>query len=112
VTKPKKSLAGSVLELAVIIVIALGLALGIQAFVIKPYRIPSISMEPTLHVNQRILVDRIGMHFSSPKIGDVMVFHPPTNYTICADPNEGEGGSGPDSGKACDVAFPAIGSRS
>lgn len=65
------------LELALIIAVALGLALGIQAFLVKPYRIPSESMEPTLTVGQRVLVNRIGNRFSDPQIGDVVVFHPP-----------------------------------
>ncbi len=99
----RKSLASSAIELVLIIVVAIGLALGIQAFLVKPYRIPSGSMEPTLHVNQRILVDRIGMHFSSPQIGDIMVFHPPADYTSCQDPNEGESVAGSRTGRACDV---------
>lgn len=65
------------LELALIVVIALALALGIQAFLIKPYRIPSESMEPTLDVGQRVLVNRIGHRFGTPTVGDVVVFHPP-----------------------------------
>ena len=60
-----------------IVAVALGLALGIQAFIIKPYRIPSGSMEPTLAVGQRVLVDRIGTHFSKPHVGEIAVFHPP-----------------------------------
>jgi signal peptidase I len=61
----------------VIVALALGLALGIQAFVVKPYQIPSESMEPTLDVGQRVLVNRFIYHFSDPGIGDVIVFHPP-----------------------------------
>ena len=57
--------------------VALGLALGIQAFIVKPYRIPSSSMEPTLTIGQRVLVDRIGTHFSNPHVGEIVVFHPP-----------------------------------
>jgi len=72
--KRSKSLTGSVVELVVIILVALGLALAIQAFVVKPYRIPSASMEPTLSVGQRVLVDRI---FGSPHVGEIAVFHPP-----------------------------------
>ena len=56
---------------------ALGLALLIQAFLIKPYQIPSGSMEPTLDIHQRILVNRFIYHFSTPSTGDVVVFHPP-----------------------------------
>jgi signal peptidase I len=73
--KRSKSMLGSIVELVIIIVVALGLALAIQAFVVKPYRIPSGSMEPTLAINQRVLVDRIG--FSSPHVGEIAVFHPP-----------------------------------
>jgi signal peptidase I len=61
----------------VIVALALGLALGIQAFLIKPYQIPSGSMEPTLDIGQRVLVNRFIYHFKSPQIGDIVVFHPP-----------------------------------
>ena len=60
-----------------IVAVALGLALGIQAFLVKPYRIPSPSMVPTLVEGQRILVNRIGNRFGDPEIGDVVVFRPP-----------------------------------
>ena len=67
----------SLLELVVIVVVAIGLALLIQAFLIKPYRIPSESMEPTLDVGQRVLVSRFNYHLSDPDRGDIVVFHPP-----------------------------------
>ena len=57
--------------------IALGLAVGIQAFIVKPYKIPSGSMEPTLKIGQRVLVNRIGMDFGGPHVGQIAVFHPP-----------------------------------
>jgi signal peptidase I len=66
-----------VVEFVLIVALALGLAFGIQAFVVKPYRIPSGSMEPTLKIGQRVLVDRIGNDFFAPSVGDVVVFHPP-----------------------------------
>jgi signal peptidase I len=34
-------------------------------------------MEPTLNVGQRVLVNRFLYHFTDPKIGDIVVFHPP-----------------------------------
>lgn len=71
------SAGGSLLELVLIVAVALGLALGIQAFLVKPYRIPSESMVPTLEIGQRVLVNRIGMRFGEPEVGDVAVFHPP-----------------------------------
>ena len=75
--KAKRSGAGSVLELFLIVAVALGLALGIQAFLVKPFRIPSASMEPTLDIGQRVLVSRVNYHFSDPDRQDVVVFKPP-----------------------------------
>ena len=72
-----RSTTSSLVELGLIIVVAIGLALAIQAWVVKPYRIPSGSMEPTLAVGQRVLVNRIGTHFSDPHVGEITVFHPP-----------------------------------
>jgi len=74
----------------VIVALALGLALAILAWLIKPYQIPSESMEPTLDVGQRVLVNRFLYHFSDPSIGDIVVFHPPAgadNGTECGVPH-------------------------
>ncbi len=60
-----------------IVALALGLALAIQAWLVKPYQIPSQSMEPTLEVGQRVLVNRFLYHFTDPGVGDIVVFHPP-----------------------------------
>jgi signal peptidase I len=109
VTQTKKSFVRSAGELVLIVAVALGLALGIQAFIVKPYEIPSGSMLPTLDIGQRVLVDRIGTHFSSPAIGDILVFHPPKVET-CADPNQGENADGQQFPQACDVAQQVEGS--
>jgi signal peptidase I len=78
VTRERSSLGNSLVELVLIVAVALGLALGIQAFLVKPYLIPSPSMVPTLMPGQRVLVNRIGNNFGDPAIGDVTVFHPPS----------------------------------
>jgi signal peptidase I len=85
--KKDKSAGSSFIELIVIVVVALGLALAIQAFLIKPYRIPSKSMVPTLQVGQRVLVNRLGNRFNKPEIGEVVVFHPPkgSETNTCGD---------------------------
>ena len=100
--KGKRSGAGSVIELFVIVAVALGLALGIQAFLVKPFRIPSASMEPTLDIGQRVLVSRVTYHFSDPDRGDVVVFKPPKGadenvcgvarqpQRACAEPTDGK----------------------
>ena len=79
--KSEKSSASSLVELVVIVAVALGLALGIQAFLVKPYQIPSESMVPTLIIGQRVLVNRLGERFRRPEVGDVVVFHPPAAAT-------------------------------
>ena len=73
-SKKQKSPLYSLIELVVTVAVAVGLAFLIQAFVVKPYRIPSGSMEPTLHIGQRILAFRLSTH---PGVGDIVVFHPP-----------------------------------
>jgi len=94
----KASGSGSLLELVLIVATALALALAIQAFLVKPYRIPSESMEATLAVGQRVLVNRLGNRFSQPEVGEIMVFHPPAGaeQTIqCANPEQGQGQAAP-----------------
>jgi signal peptidase I len=73
----QKSGHNSLVELVMIVAVALGLALGIQAFLVKPFRIPSESMVPTLEIGQRVLVDRVSFKFGEPDRGDIVVFKPP-----------------------------------
>lgn len=79
--KQDKSASSSLVELVIIIAVALGLALGIQFVLVKPYQIPSESMVPTLVIGQRVLVNRLGERFGEPHVGDVVVFHPPAAAT-------------------------------
>ncbi len=85
-----------------IVALALGLALGIQAFLFKPYQIPSPSMEPTLDVGQRVLVNRWLYHFKDPKIGDIVVFHPPVGAEENGSGQCGDLNTGVSRGAACD----------
>lgn len=66
-----------VVEVVVIVAAAFVLALLVQQFIVKPFAIPSPSMEPTLVEGDRVLVNRLVYHFRSPEKGDVVVFHPP-----------------------------------
>ncbi len=99
---PKTPLHG-LIELVLTVVIAIGLALGIQAFIVKPYKIPSPSMVPTLDVGQRILVNRLN---TSPGLYDVVVFHPPAGANpltaICENHKQG-----PDEAQPCDEGTPS-----
>ena len=85
---PLRGSAGWLLPLAA----ALLLALTAQWLLVKPYRIPSESMLPTLKVGERVLVDRLSGRFGAPQLGDVVVFHPPAGADgalpseMCAEP--------------------------
>src|SRR3954447_23786184 len=100
--KRKKSSTNSAIEFVVIIVVALGLAVGIRAFLVKPFRIPSPSMVPTLKVGQRVLVNRVGPHFGAPSRGDIVVFKPPSgaDNQTCGIPSE------PTDGRPCEKPTP------
>ena len=63
------------------IVIAVVLAIIIRMFIIEPYYIPTGSMEPTLMVNDRIIVSKVNYHFTEPKRGDIVVFKYPKDTT-------------------------------
>ena len=76
-TKRRTSKKRWAIEVVVIVAAAFVLALLVQQFLVKPYEIPSVSMEPTLAVGDRVLVSRLTYHFRSPVRGDIIVFHPP-----------------------------------
>lgn len=57
------------------------LALGIRQFVAEARYIPTGSMEPTLQINDRLVVEKISYHLSSPERGDIIVFWPPAELT-------------------------------
>jgi signal peptidase I len=74
-----------VLELALTVAFALLLFMAVQAYAVKPYRIPSASMEPTLRVGDRVLVNRFSHHLGAePEVGQIVVFHPPAGADIAA----------------------------
>ena len=56
--------------------IGLALAFGIRSFVAEFRYIPSESMEPTLQVNDRVIVDKVGYRSHPPQRHDIVVFHP------------------------------------
>ncbi len=60
-----------------LIAIALCLALLIRTFIAEPRLIPSESMYPTLHIGDRLVVEKVSYHFQPPKTGDIVVFHTP-----------------------------------
>lgn len=52
----------------------------LQAFVVKPFQVPSGSMSPTLEAGDRIFADRITLIGSDPRQGDIVVFSRPAGW--------------------------------
>jgi signal peptidase I len=76
------------IDWAVTIIGAIAIVLAIKAWVVNPYRIPSSSMEPTLHCarpgpgceahwSDRVLANRFIYQFRNPKRGEIIVFKTP-----------------------------------
>jgi signal peptidase I len=62
-------------ELPILIVVALVIALVIKTFVVQPFFIPSSSMENTLLIGDKVLVNKLVYHFRSVQPGDIIVFN-------------------------------------
>jgi signal peptidase I len=72
--KRKSSTLRSVVEWGVIIVVALVGALVIRTVLFQAFFIPSASMDPTLKVHDRILVNKLSYHMHPVHRGDIVVF--------------------------------------
>jgi len=93
-------------EIVTIVVAALAIAFVVQLVFVKTYKIPSGSMEPTLAIGQRVLVNRIGMRFGDPSLGDIVVFHPPKGADNPSAPQCGVASEGLGSSRACSTPLP------
>lgn len=91
----------TILDWLVTIAIAVAFILAFEAEVAKPYRIPSSSMEPTLHcakpgdgcearLSDRVIANRLAYRFEQPKRGQIVVFKAPPSASRCA---SGDGGT-------------------
>ena len=74
--RPRRALP-VVVEWLVVLVCALGLALLLKAFLVEVFIIPSGSMEPTLMVDNRVVVYKLGYRLHDVNRGDVVVFDNP-----------------------------------
>ena len=72
--KKKRSWLRHLAELPVLILIAFVIAIVIKTFLVQAFFIPSGSMIPTLHVGDRVLVEKLSYRFGNPERGDVVVF--------------------------------------
>ncbi|HEX5542156.1 MAG TPA: signal peptidase I [Micromonospora sp.] len=92
-------------ELPILLGVALLVAFLVRTFVLQTFYIPSESMQPTLELNDRVLVNKLVYNFRSPQRGEIVVFQAPFEWTHNP---EGEDyikriiGVGGDTVKCCD----------
>ena len=84
----------TIVDWFVTIAVAVAFVLAFQAEVAKPYRIPSPSMEPTLHCakpiqycegrfSDRVIANRLAFRFRDPERGDIVVFKAAASANRC-----------------------------
>lgn len=67
-------------ELPFLVALALVLAVLIKIFLVQAFYIPSGSMEQTLQVGDRVLVNKVPYHFRAPHRGEIVVFNGLDNF--------------------------------
>ncbi len=96
------------IDWAITILGAVAIVLAIKAYVVNPYRIPSSSMEPTLHCarpgsgcesrfSDRVLANRFIYHFRDPKRCEIVVFKTPPAAQVACSSGTGAGAARPSS---------------
>jgi len=93
-------------ELPVLLGVAIVVAIVVRAFVLQTFYIPSESMENTLLIKDRVLVNKLVYDFRDPHRGEIIVFNAPDSWR--SDPSEQDFikrviGVGGDHIKCCDA---------
>jgi len=73
--RPRRRRRSLLREFPILVVVALLLAVGIKTFALQAFFIPSASMENTLEINDRILVNKLVYDFRGIHRGDIVVFN-------------------------------------
>jgi signal peptidase I len=75
----RQSSRRNAVEWAIVIVGAVLVAIVLRWLVVQAFYIPSASMEPTLEIGDRVLVNKLAYRFGEPERGDIVVFERPPN---------------------------------
>jgi signal peptidase I len=62
--------------------LSLVLAFGVRQFVAEARVVPTGSMEPTVQINDRLVVEKISYLFNPPQRGDIIVFQAPEKALV------------------------------
>jgi signal peptidase I len=82
----QRSRQRSLVEWLIVIVVAVLVSLLIRTYVFQTFFIPSGSMEPTLHIGDRIIVNKLSVELGTIHVGDILVFKAPKAVaTDCGD---------------------------
>jgi signal peptidase I len=72
-------------ELPILVGVSILVAVLVRAFVLQTFYIPSQSMEHTLEIYDRVLVNKLVYQFRDPARGEIMVFRAPTEWSASPD---------------------------
>ncbi len=73
------AVATFVLEIVQIAALALAIILPVRYFLVQPFVVAGVSMEPTFEDKEYLIIDELSFHFRQPERGEVVVFHPPSS---------------------------------
>ena len=83
--RKSRSSTRNLVEWGLVIIGAILVAFLVKTFLVQAFRIPSESMEPTLLVGDRVLLNKLSYRLHDVNLGDVVVFTWPDNLTSGAD---------------------------
>lgn len=70
---------GVVLEIVQIAALALAIILPVRYFLVQPFVVAGVSMEPNFQDGEYLIIDELTFHFREPARGEIVVFHPPSD---------------------------------
>ena len=68
-------------EVLKIVVLALVIVIPIRYFIFQPFIVKGVSMEPTFHNGDYLIIDEFSYYFREPQRGEVIVFRYPENLS-------------------------------
>ncbi|MEK7183319.1 MAG: signal peptidase I [Patescibacteria group bacterium] len=73
------AVATFVLEIVQIAALAMAIILPVRYFLVQPFVVAGVSMEPNFEDGEYLIIDELTFHFREPVRGEIVVFHPPSS---------------------------------